>query len=161
MQVVAYRVFGPKSLPCRVILVLQAFVRISFESQRGPMTLPEEVWLTDWSFFRATVLFHVSNTRWVTHSPTLGKNNAPLLLFTWKMFLLTDLTNIYVLESISSQILTYFSLILCLWNHTMCVRCFALTCKLKWDFDYNSSCFYRVGVVKGAIIIRISFQFAR
>ena len=23
-----------------------------------------------------------------------------------------------------------------------------LTCKLKWDFDYNSSCFYRAGIVK-------------
>ena len=27
-------------------------------------------------------------------------------------------------------------------------HCFALTCKLKWDFDYNSSCFQKVGVVK-------------
>ena len=64
------------------------------------------------------------------------------------MFILTDLTNIYVLESISSRIETYFSSILYLWNHTMCLCCFALTCKLKWDFDYNSSCFQRVGVAK-------------
>ena len=27
----------------------------------------------------------------------------------WKMFFLVDLTNVYVLESISSRILTYFS----------------------------------------------------
>ena len=72
-------------------------------------------------------------------SPPGGKHNAPLLLFTWKMFILTDLTSIYVLENISSRISTYFSSILCLWNHTMCPHCFALTCKLKWDFDYNSS----------------------
>ena len=32
------------------------------------------------------------------------KHNAPLLLFTWKMFISTDLTNIFVPESISSQI---------------------------------------------------------
>ena len=32
------------------------------------------------------------------------------------MFISSDLTNIYVLESISSR--TYFSSILCLWNHT-------------------------------------------
>ena len=32
------------------------------------------------------------------------KHNAPLLLFTWKMFISTDLTNIYVLESICSRI---------------------------------------------------------
>ena len=29
--------------------------------------------------------------------------------------------------------------ILCMWNHTMCLHCFVLTCKLKWDFDYYSS----------------------
>ena len=34
------------------------------------------------------------------------------------------------------------------WNHTMCLRCFALTCKLIWVFDCKSSCFQRVGVVK-------------
>ena len=32
------------------------------------------------------------------------KHNAPLLLFTWKMFISTDLTNIYVLESICSRV---------------------------------------------------------
>ena len=32
------------------------------------------------------------------------KHNAPLLLFTWKIFILTDLTNIYLPESISSRI---------------------------------------------------------
>ena len=32
------------------------------------------------------------------------KHNAPLLLFTWEMFISTDLTNIYVLESICSRI---------------------------------------------------------
>ena len=32
------------------------------------------------------------------------KHNAPLLLFTWKMFISTDLTNIYELESIFSRI---------------------------------------------------------
>ena len=63
-------------------------------------------------------------------------------------FILTDLINIYVLESISSRIWTYFNSILCLWNHMMCLRCFALTCKLKWDFDYNSSFFQRVGISK-------------
>ena len=42
----------------------------------------------------------------VTHSPTLGKYNAHLVIFTWKMFILTDLIDIYIytLESISSQI---------------------------------------------------------
>ena len=43
-------------------------------------------------------------SRWVTHSPTLDKHNAPPVLFTRKMFILTDSTNIYVLESISSRI---------------------------------------------------------
>ena len=32
------------------------------------------------------------------------KHNAPLLLFTWTMFILTDSINIYVLESIPSSI---------------------------------------------------------
>ena len=45
----------------------------------------------------------------------------------------------YVLESISSRILTYFGSILCLWNHAMSLRCFALTCKLTEDFYYNNS----------------------
>ena len=33
-----------------------------------------------------------------------GKHNAPLLIHTWKIFILTDLTDIYVMESISSRI---------------------------------------------------------
>ena len=86
-------------------------------------------------------------SRWVTHSPTLGKHNAPSVIY-MEMFILTDLINIYVLESISSRIWTYFNSILCLWNHMMCLRCFVLMCKLKWDFDYSSSFFQRVGIVK-------------
>ena len=30
----------------------------------------------------------------------------------------------------------------------MCLRCISSMCKLAWDFDYNSSCTQRVGVVK-------------
>ena len=33
---------------------------------------------------------------------------------------------------------------------------FCLTCKLKCDLDYNSSCFQRKGVVKGAVIIYLN-----
>ena len=84
----------------------------------------------------------------VTHSATLGKIQCPLLIFTRKMFILTDVTNIYVPESIASRISTYFILILCLRNHAMCLRCFAFKCKLIWDFYYNSSCLQRIGVVK-------------
>ena len=54
----------------------------------------------------------------------------------------------YDLHTVHAVKSTYVSSILCLWNHTMCLRCFALTCKLKWDFDYNSSCFQRVCIVK-------------
>ena len=43
-------------------------------------------------------------TRWVTYSPALGKHSAPLPIFPWNMFILTDSGNIYVLESISSWI---------------------------------------------------------
>ena len=50
----------------------------------------------------------------VTHSATLGKYNAHLVIFMWKMSILTNLTYIYVLESISSQIETHFGFILCL-----------------------------------------------
>ena len=40
--------------------------------------------------------FELDITRWVTHSPTLGKkHNTPFLIFTWQMFFLTDLTNIH------------------------------------------------------------------
>ena len=40
--------------------------------------------------------------------------------------------------------LDIFQSILWLWNHTMCLRCFALTCKLKWDLDYNCSFIQRL-----------------
>ena len=74
-----------------------------------------------------------------------GKNiTHPFLLFTWKMFILSDLTNINALESISNRISTCFNSILCLSNHTMCIHWFALTCKLKWGFDYNSSFLQRL-----------------
>ena len=78
----------------------------------------------------------LSATRWVTPI-RLPWDKHNVLLFTWKIFISTDLTNIYVMlmERISSRILTYFCWILCLWNHTVCLRCFALTCKLKWDLE--------------------------
>ena len=66
---------------------------------------------------------------------TLGNPFAyPGIIYVENVFSI-DLTNIYVLESIFSRIQTYFSSILCLWNYTTCLRCFALTCKLKWDFE--------------------------
>ena len=52
------------------------------------------------------------------------------------MFILSNLSYKHVLESISSRIYTYLGLILCLWNHTTRLRCFAWTCKLTWNF-YN------------------------
>ena len=50
------------------------------------------------------------------------------------MFILSNLSYKHVLESISSRIYTYLGLILCLWNHTTRLRCFAWTCKLTWNF---------------------------
>ena len=44
-----------------------------------------------------------SNYAQVTHSPTLGKT-CHLLIFMWKIFIWTDLIDIFLLESISSQI---------------------------------------------------------
>ena len=43
------------------------------------------------------------SSRRVTHSPTLGKYNVNLLIFSWKMFILTIFSDMYVLESIFSQ----------------------------------------------------------
>ena len=77
----------------------------------------------------------------------------PFTHLTSKMSILTDWNDRCILWSISSRILTYFGLILCLWNHAMCLRCFALTCKLFWKFYYNSSCLHRVGVVKSLVSI--------
>ena len=55
-------------------------------------------------------------------------HDAPVLLsVTWKMFISADLTNIYVPGvHLQSDLGIYFSSILCLWNHTRCLRCFAL-----------------------------------
>ena len=57
--------------------------------------------------------------------------------------------------------LTYLSDIYLLWNHTMCLRCFALRCKLTWGFYYNSSCLQRVGIVKWAVVLKITCQGGR
>ena len=43
-------------------------------------------------------------SRWVPIRSPWRKHITPLLLFTWKMFISTDLTNIYALESISGRI---------------------------------------------------------
>ena len=78
-------------------------------------------------------------SRWVTPFTYLGgkrpphaKYNARLLLifFPWKMSIWTDLTDRYVLEIISNQIYTYLGLISRLWNHILCLKSFAWTCKL-------------------------------
>ena len=42
------------------------------------------------------------NTKLGTIRPPWQKYNAHLLVFMWKMFILTDLTDVYVLESIFS-----------------------------------------------------------
>ena len=40
----------------------------------------------------------------------------------------------------------------------MCLRCIASMCKLAWDFDYNSSCTQRVGVVKKSCYFPRKYQ---
>ena len=35
------------------------------------------------------------------------------------MFILIDLTDVYILESITSRIYTHFGSMLCVWNHAM------------------------------------------
>ena len=93
------------------------FSRVSNPSTWGSSWLALYVWYLEqssWSIYHKkwarsfclkniVELLNRYNAHWVTHSTTLGKHNAPLLLFTWKMFILTYLTNIYVLESFSSR----------------------------------------------------------
>ena len=52
----------------------------------------------------------------------------------------------------------------CLWNHTMCLRCLTLTCRLTWDFFYGNSSwhqtFYKAyALYTGAVVMEISWQF--
>ena len=84
---------------------------------------------------------------------TLGNPSPPLekitrsfcyLLFTWKMLVFNVLTNMYVQWKAFTVGFRHISDGFCLWDHTICLRCFALTCKLKWGFDYNRSLLQRL-----------------
>ena len=81
-------------------------------------------------------------------SPPCEKYDAHQI-FTWKMSILNYVTNRYVLEIISSRILTDFRLMLCCETTRYASGCFAWTCYANWhEMHYNSYRHHRVGVVK-------------
>ena len=80
----------------------------------------------------------MSNSPWVTHSLTLGQIwRTPSDIYVENVHF--EWLNQYLYTGQHFQAdLDIFRFDLCLRNHSMFLHCFALTCKLKWDFYYNS-----------------------
>ena len=91
-------------------------------------------------------------SRRVIHSSTLGKILRPPCDIYVEISVLTDLTDMYVLKSISSRIQTYFvSILFEKPRDVPPMFCFDVQIYMK--FHYNSSCLHRVGVVKSLMSV--------
>ena len=106
-----------------------------------------EISLNQHSISHNLKLFHNQyQSRWVTHSP--------LLIFEVHFVRFNQ-------YSCTGEHFQLLGSILCLWNHSMCLCCFVLTCKLTWDFLLQQLLFYSAYPLDtGDVVIKISCQFA-